>query len=119
MIPKIKVRPAASRNSSMPSWMPFRHCSITYSMVRSKTPETAPARRRTLPALHGSSASASWRVRPRAHQATASPAKQDGRSACASAVCLTDRRTRLVGHLALLPVLVLVIFDDGGDRLEP
>src|SRR5262249_22113761 len=32
MIPKISVSPAASRNSSMPSCTPLRHCSMKYSM---------------------------------------------------------------------------------------
>src|SRR5438067_12866617 len=59
MMPKIRVRPAASRNNSMPSWMPFRHCSIRYNMGR-------PA-----PTLA--------KVRP--DEARPPPKKQDGRSA--------------------------------------
>ena len=32
MMPKTSVRPAASRNSSMPNCTPFKHCSKKYSI---------------------------------------------------------------------------------------
>src|SRR5262249_61020687 len=60
MMAKIRVRPAASRNSSMPNWMPLRHCSITYSIVG---PSPRPLEKLTLSAA-GWPCSRALQIRP-------------------------------------------------------
>src|SRR5262245_58254981 len=97
MMPKIRVRPAASRNSSMPNWMPLRHCSIRYSIVWPSPREL-------------------WLSA--ANQAMADRPKQDGRSTrfCRFGALAPGRRS--VRHFALLPVLVLIVLHNRRDGLQ-
>src|SRR5262245_37818595 len=110
MMPKIRVSPAASRNSSMPNWMPLRHCSIRYNIVGPFPPRTLAkidpvgCRMALLSCL--------------ANQAMADRAKQDGRSRrfCRFAACTRARSS--VRHFALLPVLVLIVLHNRRGGLQ-
>src|SRR5689334_18338633 len=84
--------------------MPFRHCSIRYNM--------GPASPLQITGL-----SAGPRI-PRRHQAMTCPRKtrRQKRTRFCRPVSLDARS---IGHLALLKVLVLIVLDDGGDRLQP
>src|SRR5262249_39140629 len=110
MMPKIKVRPAASRNSSMPNWMPLRHCSIRYSIV-GQSPELWQRNSGRLPD------SASPGARCKSDRPGCRKTRRQRREPLPSSSLRLPRR--LVRHLALLPVLVLIVLDDGGGRLEP
>src|SRR5262245_14073255 len=103
MMPKISVSPAASRNSSMPSWMPFRHCSIRYSM--------GPCPAETLQPL-------GLAPHPPTRSGHDISLKNKTAEAPASAVF---RRIGAMSlrHVALADVLVLIVLDDRRDRLQP
>src|ERR1700755_3490323 len=100
MIPKIRVSPAASRNSSMPSWMPFRHCSMKYSMVSQRCRPEAP------PIIQTRSGRMILLVAAPQKRRPAGPAA--GPAGWAS-----------VRHLALVVVRILVVLHDPGHGLQP
>src|SRR5262249_39041989 len=108
MMAKIRVRPAASRNSSMPNWMPLRHCSITYSIVG---PSPRPLEKLTLSAA-GWPCSRALQIRPwRAAQNKPAEAR-------ASAGLQLVPGEELVRHFALLCVLVLIVLHDRRGGLQ-
>src|SRR5262245_24304702 len=109
MMPKIRVRPAASRNSSMPNWMPLRHCSIRYSIVWPSPRELW--QKLTLSAA-GWPCSRALQIRP---WRTAQNKTAEAR---ASAVLQLYPGQESVRHFALLPVLVLIVLHDRRDGLQ-
>src|ERR1700723_2549049 len=99
MMPKISVRPAASRNSSIPSWMPFSACSMKYSMVRH--PEV---RAKRASKGDGPGASAGILRGPRSARA---PQDDGSKFSAASSF-----------HRALRVIRVLVVLDDLRDGVQ-
>src|SRR5215831_13325948 len=109
MMPKIRVRPAASRNSSMPNWMPLRHCSIRYNIVGLSVPMNLAAD----PSVAGWPRSRALQIRPwRLAQNKTAEAR-------ASAVSQLAACQWSVRHVALLKVLVLIVLHDRRDGLQP
>src|SRR6185369_8999303 len=92
MMPKTSVRPAASRNSSMPSCTPLRHCSMKYSIRRrdARLGVASPQARRRKGAR-----------------------RQDDRSGP-----VRQPRTAPLFHRAAVVKAVLVVLDNGRDGVE-
>src|SRR5581483_2108430 len=89
--------------------MPLRHCSMRYSI------------RYSVPRNRGSHPQPAFILCSPVEkdEATVPPKKQDGRSARSCRQLKSYGAARSVRHLALLPVLVLIILHDGRDGLEP
>src|SRR4051812_35013301 len=103
MMPNTSVRPAASRNSSSPNCSPFRNCSTTRSM-----PLTSRSKRRRQN-RSGAAAMPSLTILGRRCfklQANSRP------------FCPLARNSFRSFHRALVVEAVLVVLDDGGNRLQ-
>src|SRR5262249_29212546 len=90
--------------------MPLRHCSSRYNIV-GQSPELWRRNSHRLPDV------ASPGPPCKSGQAGCRKTRRQKREPLPSCSLRLPRRS--VRHLALLPVLVLIVLDDGGDRLEP
>src|SRR5580704_15188324 len=124
-MPKTNVSPAASRKSSIPSWMPLRHCSKKYSIWSAIPSPPRGHGREEIDTAHGQHATT------KARWLYVEPSSRSGslveHDLFRKPVSTPDQvRGRLFRDHALLPQFhratvveaVLVVLDDGGDGLE-
>src|SRR5271170_2074118 len=95
MIPNTSVSPAASRNSRRPNCSPFRNCSTTSSMFVRDNPQFRSCR-------------------PHPPSRTGRSKKMRQRSSAAA----FPKQNPCSFHRTSIVIAILIVLDDGGDRLE-